>query len=263
MAPGSGRRWIPGAALAVGALLTVAGCGAGSLAQTSRQVSAVPGVTGSVPAPGGGRVQLLNVSIDFPGLDGYRPGEAAPLNLRISNEGTRPVTLVKVDAGDAATGATLVTGAATPSSSVAAGPSTPAPTSVETGPEGSSTPLPPPVRPSPGTQGGATQNPSPEAIPQPTTAPTPTGGAAGQVNVVVPPAGLVVLTRESGTYLQLTGLTRSFAPGESLPVTFGFDTGGTVTLPVPVGVPVSPLERPTPVPSVSEPAGELGSPTAQ
>lgn len=246
----------------MGALLAVAGCGAGQQAQTARQVSAVPGVSGSVPAPGGGRVQLLNVSFDYPGPGGYQQGQAAPLSLRITNEGTRPVTLVRVDAGDAATGAAVVTGAPTPSGSVAA-PSTPAPTSPSPGMTQGGGIQTPPAGPSAGQPANPSQNPPPIAIPQPSTAPTPAGGSGGQLSVVVPPAGIVQLTRDSGSYLQLTGLTRNLPPGEVVPVTFTFDTGGTVTLPVPVGVPESPPNRPTPIPGVSEAPAPEGSPGAE
>lgn len=108
----NGRRWtrtvrataLPAAAL--GVVLLVSGCGTGQISQTADTQPAAPGAN-STDGPGtAGSIQLRNVLLEYPGVDGYRQGAAAPLQLRIFNTGGRPVTLVRVST-DIASGVTM------------------------------------------------------------------------------------------------------------------------------------------------------------
>jgi copper(I)-binding protein len=201
------------------------------ITQTSTQVAPVPGVNADV-----GQVGLRDVTIVYNGPAGYPAGADAPLVVRIFNNGSTPVTLVRVSA-ELATSVTLV-GAAqviTPSQLP------PVPTGT------------PAATPPPATQTGPTATTSPETSPtpspQPPPSPTTPPPAAGPVSITIPPQSFVLLVpgEASSGFLQLNGLKQALVPGASTNVTFTFDDGSTTTLPVPLGPPGSPVPRGTPV----------------
>jgi hypothetical protein len=202
-------------ALLVGAVVLSA-CSAGQITGTSVQVPPIQGVNAN--AGPDGTIALRNVLIAYNGTAGYPRGGTAPLEVRIFNNGTQPVTLVGVTAGDAATGVTLAGGTQAPP------------------PEPSPTP-PPAESPSP------TAPETPDATP-PTPAEPP---GQGTFAIEIAPGSYVLLVRGVDQYLQLVGLREPLLPGSSVPVTFEFRDGGTttVTVQVPMGLPTTPLPRPT------------------
>ena len=191
-------RLVAGSAL-VGALLALSACGAGQLAQTAQQQSAIAGVNGQT---GDGRIALRNALIPFNGPQGYQQGGTAPMAVSIFNNGPNAVKLVDVSAQDASD-VVLVGGAAT---NLAPSPSAPPP--------------------------------SPTATASPSPAPSPTATApSGQTSfsISIGSGGYAVLTQQDGTYLQLVGLHKPLAPGDTVPVVFTFDDGSSATLTLPVG----------------------------
>jgi copper(I)-binding protein len=113
-------------------LLAGAGCGAGQISQTADIVPAVPGANSTATPGGDASIQLRNALIAYPGLDGYRAGAAAPLELSVFNTGDDPVTLVQVTT-EAARSVTLETNlppSASPSGSASATASPSAPASA-------------------------------------------------------------------------------------------------------------------------------------
>jgi hypothetical protein len=194
-------RLIAGSAL-VAALLALSACGAGQLAQTAKQQSAIAGVNGEA---GDGRVALRNALIPFDGSQGFQQGGNAPISVSIFNNGLNTVKLVDVSAADTAADVVLVGGAAT---NLAPSPSAPPPS--------------PPSSPTA----------SPSAAPSPT-APAPSGQTS--FSITIESGGYAVLTQQDGTYLQLVGLKKSLAPGDTVTVVFTFDDGSSATLTLPVG----------------------------
>lgn len=103
--------WASAASVLV-ATLALTGCGAGAIAQTSTQASAVNGASGQV-----GNVFVRNATIDFPANAApnagaaYQPGGAAPLSLTLVNSGAAPDKLLAVTSPVAGTG--QITGDAT------------------------------------------------------------------------------------------------------------------------------------------------------
>jgi periplasmic copper chaperone A len=75
------------------AVLALAGCGAGQVAQTGSQVSAIDGASGDV-----GDIALRDVLIPYPPGDagGYPAGSRVPLQLTIVNQGTAADVLISV-----------------------------------------------------------------------------------------------------------------------------------------------------------------------
>ena len=221
----------------VAALSVLPACSSGLLTQTGQQVAAVPGV--NADAGPDGELSLRNVLITYNGPGGYRQGGSAPLEVRIFNDGETPAKLTRVTAPGAAQRVVLVgaTGATQPPQ-VTTSPPAASPTAEATA--------------SP-----ASGSPSPDSTPD-INPPVPTG-PTGQASfsIEIAPASFVVLTPRQGQYLQLVGLTRELLPGASVPVafTFGNGTSVTVNMLVPMGVPTSPLPRPTPVAPEAE-AGE-------
>jgi copper(I)-binding protein len=213
-------RLVAGSAL-VAALLALSACGAGQQAQTAQQQSAISGVNGEA---GDGRVALRNALIPFAGSQGFQQGGNAPMAVSIFNNGLNTVKLVDVSAQDASD-VVLVGGAAT---NLAPSPSAPPPS-----PTGSA---------------------SPSATGSPSAAPSPTNTApSGQTSfsITIGSGGYAVLTQQDGTYLQLVGLKKSLAPGDTVQVVFTFDDGSSATMTLPVGPATAAVPRNPPVVTTS------------
>jgi copper(I)-binding protein len=209
-------RLVAGSAL-VGALLALSACSAGQLAQTAQQQSAIAGVNGQTAD---GRVALRNALIPFNGPQGYQQGGNAPMAVSIFNNGPNAVKLVDVSAQDASD-VVLVGGAGT---NVVPSPSAPPPSPTATA--------------------------SPSAAPSPTTT-APSGQTS--FSITIASGGYAVLTQQDGTYLQLVGLHRSLASGDTVPVVFSFDDGSSATMTLPVGPATAVVPR---NPAVATTSGE-------
>ncbi|MGH4021044.1 MAG: hypothetical protein ACRDT0_17830 [Pseudonocardiaceae bacterium] len=82
------------AVLGAAVALAVSGCGAGLVAQTSEQLSAVNGASADI-----GTIALRDAVLAYPGgqgVVGYREGQNAPLLVTIANSGARADELVSV-----------------------------------------------------------------------------------------------------------------------------------------------------------------------
>ena len=66
---------------------------------------------------------------------------------------------------------------------------------------------------------------------------------SGDLDLTVPPNGILYLSSGEGPTVALVGLTEDIGPGESIDVTFTFEEAGEITIPVPVGVPTRDLPR--------------------
>jgi copper(I)-binding protein len=212
----------------LGTALLISGCGAGQISQTADIQPAVPGANSTVAPGADNAIQLRNVTLAYPGLEGYRQGATAPLLLHIFNTGQKTVTLVQVTTDAAATvsmrGSAAPATSASPSESPSPSESAPASPSTSVSPSESASGSPA----SPSASGSPTESASPGGRP---------------VNVTVPVGGYVTLSPTSGPTLQLEGLTRSLGAGESVTIRFVFDNGAEYTLDVPVGLPTAPAPR--------------------
>lgn len=218
------------AQLVIGALIAavaVAGCGAGQITQTSRQVAAVEGASAT-----GGQISVRNAMIEFDeaahGAVIHPIGGSAPLQMVIVNTGAEVDRLVaasspvaesvqisgvlRIPGGQALTveGAPAALAApspaeaapaTTPSATPGAAPSTSTPTTAP------STPAPP------------TSTPAPAAQPAPVAPPPVAQGAPGVGNIV------------------LTGLREDVQAGLTYPLILTFERAGEVRFDVPVANP--------------------------
>jgi copper(I)-binding protein len=224
------RLALAAAAAGVGAVLGLAGCSAGLITQTATQVAPVVGI--DIDA---GDIALRNVVIAYSGPEGYAAGSDAPLVVRIFNNGMTSVTLVGASSDQAE--AVVLLGSPTVVSPTGEATQPPAPESTAS-PDGEAQPTP-----------TDTGEPTPTDPAAPTATPSPTGPAPQPVSVTIPPQSYVLLVpgeSESG-FLVLSGLRKSIIPGESVNVTFSFDNGASVVVPVPLAPPVTEVPRATPV----------------
>lgn len=74
-------------------------------------------------------------------------------------------------------------------------------------------------------------------------APAADAGASTDLDLTIPPNGILYLSSGGGPTVALVGLTEDIGPGEAIDVTFTFEEAGEVTVPVPVGVPTRDLPR--------------------
>jgi copper(I)-binding protein len=226
-----GARLAAAAALLAGAA-AVSSCSAGQLTQTASQVPAVPGNNANGGA--NGEIALRNLLVAYNGPDGYPQGGSAPLVVRVFNGGQASIALVGASVpAEVGTGVVLVGAATTPPPSPAP-PATPEPTAPAASPEPT-----PPASPggSPSPLPGATPSPQPSASPSP----GPAGGSP--LSIPLPPGSYALLVPGQGPYLEIIGLERPLLPGSSVPVTFTFSDGSTVTVAVPFGLPSEPVPR--------------------
>lgn len=233
-------------ATALATLGLLAGCGAGQIAETADTVPAVPGANLDLRV-NGGVISVRDATIDYSGPTGYRPGQDAPLTIRIINGTSAPVTLTGATAatsdGTTSAGRVLQVGG-TPS--VAPSAESPVPTTPTRNPTPKA-----PASPSSGSPSSAAGSPS-----EPASAP-PVGSPTIKLPIPAAPDGLIILSKANsgGTYLVISELTSPLRPGQSirLVLTFTLADGSTVQLGastvagqqlvVPVAVPLSPEPR--------------------
>jgi hypothetical protein len=203
--------------LGIAALLTVAACGSGQLAQTSGMPPAVDGGSGQA-----GKIAVRNAQIAFPESGrSYPAGSDVPLVVTIVNSGPNPDTLVSVTSPvskpaalsgslDLLPGTALVAGQGLVNRPSASATVAPATTTTEAGSGGATT-----------TTGSQTSGSSSSSQTTTTAAATTTSAqpTVGQVSIV------------------LKAISAPVQPGQSVQVTFTFAGSGPVTVTVPVAVP--------------------------
>ncbi len=252
------------AALALGALAAglLAGCSAGQIAHTSQIVPSVPGAQGVIPIKSPDEViYLRNVTLDYPGRQGYAPGDAASLSLWVINESRQAVTLTgaPTSAGQAVLSAGLNSASPCsvprspdapplPSTTASGGAPNTQPTAVST--TGTTKSTPSSTARSSGSASPSVASSSAAAPPAPASPSAPVGSAV--IKVRIPAGGCVALNRQAAQFLQVVGLAKAVENGTTVPVGFTFvgtdgqtyQTGAALN--VPVDVPASPNERTSP-----------------
>jgi copper(I)-binding protein len=202
------------APLVVGAMIVavaLAGCGAGQITQTSRQVAAVEGANA-----GAGQIAVRNATIEFDeaahGAAIYPAGAAAPLQMTIVNSGTEVDRLIAASSPIASSveisGVLRIPGGQA--------------LTVEGAPVRVA--VPPPAEAGP----AGTPEPAPGAPP---TAPP----AAAPPTTVTPPP--VDEGEPGGATIVLTGLREEIQAGRTYPLVLTFERAGDVRFDVPVANP--------------------------
>lgn len=213
------------AQLVIGALIAavaVAGCGAGQITQTSRQVAAVEGANAT-----GGQISVRNAMIEFDeaahGAVIYPIGGSAPLQMVIVNTGAEVDRLVAASSPIAES--VQISGVLRIPGGQALTIEGAAPAAVAAAPPAEATPG---VTPSPSTATAAPSATAPStSTPAPAAAAEPTQVAAPPAAQGAPGAGNIVLT----------GLREDVQAGLTYPLILTFERAGEVRFDVPVANP--------------------------
>jgi copper(I)-binding protein len=226
---GSIRRLSAVLATAAAGALLLAGCAAGQDAQTIAQR---PPIDGASANAGGLSIRTAAI-VASPG-DSYSQGSSALLQLVIINNGATDRTLTQVTSSVA--GSAVVSNAGVP---VAAASDSSAASASS----------------------GASPSPSDTSSPASTSSSSSStaSGSAAQSEPIRLPAGQSVQIGFSptGPNIQLNSLTASLYPAQTVPVTFGFDDGTSVTVDLTVQLQSSPPSAPV-VSVATEPVEQKG-----
>ncbi|MDI1465121.1 hypothetical protein QEZ54_29540 [Catellatospora sp. KI3] len=226
---------------ATAAALALTGCSAGMQSQTADQVAAVPGAAGGSieTSPGAGNIVVRDAMVAYPGLQGYKAGADAPLQLRIFNNTKEPVTITGVESAAAASVELTSAGAVKATPSTEASPSAAASASASAS-----------AKPSASASVAASASPSPS--------PSPAAPAAAE-KITIAPSGYVDLLPTSKQFYVLKGLKAALANGASVPLTIKLSNGQSIVLPaVPVATPLEAMPR-SPI-ALPEGEGEVVTP---
>ncbi|MFV2124547.1 hypothetical protein ACFHWS_08365 [Micromonospora sp. LOL_013] len=192
-----------GAAVASGLLLS--GCGAGQLAETATKATAINGVNLESPD---GAVSVRDLSVPYPGVEGYPAGGSAPVEVGLFNNTNDPVT-VRISAAPVTDDdwATVV---------------------------GAETVV----------IGGSEQTSGPTPSPEPGTVEVPQPDPGRDAIVQLPANEWALFSTDDTQPLRVTGLAGPLAAGYSVNLAFEFSTGGApLVVAAPVDMPLTPAPR--------------------
>jgi hypothetical protein len=222
------HRLVLATGVAAAVAIALSGCSAGQVAETAVKKPSNPGVN----ADNSNRtVAVRNLSVVYPGEEGYDAGENAPLELGLFNQSTAPVTVTisskpPAQQGEEAVTATQigVAGGASPSASASAS------ASAST-PSGENEPSTPASPPSPSASASASGPAEPKQSFQPARIEIP---AMSQVTFLPGDAGAPTAVDLSGKLTQ----------GTAISLVFEFSNGAEpLEVLAPISTPLSPAPR--------------------
>ncbi|MGC4771591.1 hypothetical protein ACLQ25_21805 [Micromonospora sp. DT44] len=208
--------------------LLASGCGAGQIAETALKEPSVQGVNLTTP---NGAYSVRGLLVTYPGTEGYRAGQDAPLNAVIYNDSKSTVTVTVTT--QSAREVLISGGSASPTPSASE--------SASASPSGSASPS-----ATPSETGSSSATPSaPESARASGSA---SAAAPGQpARIELAPLSYLQLNSEATSQLRLVGLTEALRSGQNVVVTFDFGNGNTVTGPAPIAVPLTPAAPASPI----------------
>ncbi|MET8363825.1 hypothetical protein AB0J68_23190 [Micromonospora sp. NPDC049580] len=225
---GSRRAALLLSGMAAATSLLASGCGAGQVAETALKEPSVQGVNLTTP---NGAYSVRGLLVTYPGTEGYRAGQDAPLNAVIYNDSKSTVTVTVTT--QSAREVLISGGSASPTPSASE--------SESATPSGSGSPS-----ATPSETGSSSATPSaPESARASGSA---SAAAPGQpARIELAPLSYLQLNSEATTQLRLIGLTEALRSGQNVVVTFDFGNGSTVTGQAPIAVPLTPAAPPSPI----------------
>ncbi|MEU5906338.1 hypothetical protein ABZ780_18430 [Micromonospora sp. NPDC047467] len=214
------------------ASLLVSGCGTGQVAETALKEPSIQGVNLTTP---NGAYAVRGLLIDYPGTEGYRAGQDAPLNAVIYNDSKSTVTVTVTT--ESAREVVISGGSASPSPSAEASASA-SPSASESGS----------ASPSATPSGTGSSSATPSAPESARASGSASPAAPGQpARIELAPQSYLQLNSEATSQLRLIGLKEALRSGQNVVVTFDFGNGNTVTSPVPIAVPLTAPPVPSPI----------------
>ncbi|MFG1840907.1 hypothetical protein ACGFH8_21095 [Micromonospora sp. NPDC049175] len=230
--------------------LLASGCGTGQIAETALKEPSIQGVNLTT---NNGSFSVRGLLVAYPGTEGYRAGQDAPLNAVIYNDSKQTVTVTVTVAPETAREVRISDGSASamPTASESASASASATPSGSASPSGSQSPSTPAsgsASPSatPSETGSSSATPSAPESARASGSASP--AAPGQLaRIELAPLSYIQLNSEATSQLRLIGLTEALRSGQNVSVTFDFGNGNTVTGQAPIAVPLTPAARPSPL----------------
>ncbi|MCO8274446.1 hypothetical protein M1L60_28000 [Actinoplanes sp. TRM 88003] len=229
------RRVALAAGTATVAVLALAGCSAGQVAETALLQAPISGLNTQSPD---GRVQIRNLQVDYTDPEGYPANGDASIEVGLYNHTTEPVTILisSKPLQNETAGVVSARQIGLSGGSAAASPSAnPEPSG---GPDGAS------AQPGPPDQAGS--------IPDPSGAPSASGApASAPAAATLQPARITLQALSSTTFLPddtaklvAAGLSDDLKPGNSLSLVFEISGySQPLELLAPVAIPLSPASR--------------------
>jgi hypothetical protein len=211
------RRAFRVAGAATVAVIALAGCSAGQVAETAVLKTPVSGLSTESPD---GSLLIRNLQVTYNSPTGYPAGAAAPLEVALFNKSKDSITVAissKPGGSDGQVSAQQVgvVGSASASASASA------------------------AAPSPSAAGSASPSTSPSALVTP---------AAGPARFTMPPLSSLTFQAGDKQQLQAIGLSGKLFPGASLSLVFEVSTTDKpIEVQAPFAVPTSPAPRGEPV----------------
>jgi hypothetical protein len=101
------KRSITAAVIAATAAVLLSGCGTGRFAQTAEQVAPVPGYSETEVINGRGTYAVLNATLAYNGVKGYKSGDEAEVQVTLINESDAPVTVTLRSSAGTVSGGTV------------------------------------------------------------------------------------------------------------------------------------------------------------
>ncbi|MEU4691709.1 hypothetical protein [Actinoplanes sp. NPDC023714] len=250
MRPLGTRRAVRAAGAATVAVLALAGCSAGQVAETAILDTPIGGVDTETVS---GSVYIRNLQVEYPGVEGYAAGSNAPLELSLYNQTDNPIT-VTISAKPteepqvvSASRVGIVTGVAgssapAPSGAPAETPSAHGSASApgepdEAAPSGAVSPVAPSGSGKPSAP-VASDGPTAPAVPDAEVAPA---------EVKLGAQGSALFRPADAAQLQVIGLSEELPPGTSVNLLFEFSDGSpAMEVAAPVANPLTPGPREEP-----------------
>ncbi|WP_410814621.1 hypothetical protein [Micromonospora sp. 067-2] len=237
---GSRRAALLLSGIAAATSLLASGCGAGQIAETAKKAPSVQGVNLSA---GNGVFAVRGLLVEYPGVEGYRAGQDAPLNAVIYNDSKDTVTVTVTS--ESAREVVISDGSASPSPSVSESASATPSASGSASPSVSGSESASPSA-TPSETGSSSATPSaPESARASGSASPSRPGQPARIELA--PLSYLQLNSEATSQLRLLGLTEAVRSGQNVVLTFDFGNGNTVTGSAPVAVPLTPAAPPSPI----------------
>ncbi|MEV4499871.1 hypothetical protein AB0J84_29755 [Micromonospora arborensis] len=220
--------------------LLASGCGTGQIAETALKEPSVQGVSLTTS---NGSFSVRGLLVDYPGTEGYRAGQDAPLSAVIYNDSKQTVTVTVTT--ESARDVRISGGSASPSASASeSAPASQSPSgspSPSTSESGSARPT-----ATPSETGSSSATPSAPESARASGSASP--AAPGQLaRIELAPLSYIQFNSEATSQLRLIGLTEALRSGQNVSVTFDFGNGNTVTGQAPIAVPLTPAAPPSPI----------------
>lgn len=205
-------------ALPIAAIVGLAGCSAGQLAETSQIRSAVDGVAADI-----GSIAVRDASFAPPSGNSYAEGDSLPMNFTVINSALESdqITAATVDGQTAE-----VRGALSADASSSAGPTSTTAPSTSSAPSSSAS--------------GSESSSAADSSASGSASATPAGPLPP--TTIMLPAQTLVSVGDNATIVLMT-TAKQYYPSQLIPVTITFKNAGVLSLKVPVGVPMA--EQPT------------------